>query len=249
MKNSIKPLIAGLTALMACVSLNAQNIAPQGGNVYYMNEYRPSLKIDWKPDTKDIQRYTVAIRPLYLTENGLKLDFEFELNKPGDWLRVELIGHHRRRFNHGHYDYRSGWSTINSGYDTYHKLGGAGAGLAYKSMFTSNGWYYSVGAAFNYFNVGHEVLSYHPYVEDGITFYERGWKDVNAKYYKPEATVNIGKHFALSRSFFADMFLGLGFAYSFYEGENYFSDTPYAFGGRGLFINAGFRIGWLISNK
>lgn len=250
MNKHIKYIIAAVL-LTGCIGAKAQVVIPR--NVYYAPGTERNYLINWMERTESQHRYTIAIRPIYLSQNGLKLDFEYELKTPGQWLQLELIGHYApeyKEYGNGHYGYHdpyyTGWSQdFLSGGKTYHSLFGIGGGISYKSFFSRNGWYYTAGLTFNYFDVEYFGAVYTKKVEDGLTSYIREEKFTNTKFYKPEINFNVGKHFALGRSLFLDTYIGFGYAYSFYEGDTKFSYNSYSFGGRGFQFNAGFRIGWL----
>lgn len=247
--NKYAKYIIAAALLAGCAGAKAQVVIPS--NIYYAPGAQRTYLINWQERTESQHRYTIALRPIYLSQNGLKLDFEYELNTPGEWLQFELIGHYApeyKEYDNGYYDrYYTGWSQeFLSGGSTYHSLLGVGGGIAYKSFFSRDGWYYSAGLTFNYFDVEYFGAVYTKKVEDGLNFYVREEKITSTKFYKPEVNFNVGKHFALGRSLFLDAYIGLGYAYSFYDSDNKFSDYSYAFGGRGLLFNAGFRIGWLI---
>lgn len=258
MNKYIKYIIATVI-FTGCVGAKAQMpqlVAPE--RIYYASAPPKTRLINWLPEDTVSQRYTIALRPVYLSQNGLKIDFEYELAKPGKWLQFELIGHYAPEYNYnkeyyedygGYYNYyyHSGWShSFLSGGERYHSLKGIGGGIAYKSISSNSGWYTSVGLTFNYFDVGYYGAVYTKYMEDGIEKIVREEKLTGKKFYKPEIYFNIGKHMAITRSIFLDAYIGLGLTYSFYDGDNKFTYSNYAFGGRGLIFNAGFRIGWLI---
>ncbi len=125
-------------------------------------------------------------------------------------------------------------------------------------MFTRSGWYVSATATFNYFNVEYYGYKYVDWTQDGLDYIKREEGLTNKNFYKPEIRFNIGKHFALSRRLFIDAYIGFGYAHSYYaNSEHYdyysnyygmYNDNAYAFGGRGGFFDAGFRIGWLFGN-
>lgn len=250
MKKYTKYIIAAALLTMSW-NLGAQD----SRYIFQPAPFQPrTYKINWMPQTTEGQRWTVAFRPIYLAQNGLKIDFEFELARPGDWLRIELAGHHRRKFTDKDVEdrwwgYESGWSHMASGYDDYTKMSGAGIGLGFKSMWSPRGWYYNAQFTFNFFNVRYNTYSYRESTnEDGLRIWQKGWGEDKTRFYKPEVTFNVGKHFALGRRLFLDGYAGLGYSWNFSEGtyDGYsFSDNAYAFGGRGLFFNLGFRIGML----
>lgn len=201
--------------------------------------YRQCL-IDWKESPGGSSRYTVAIRPFYLINFGLKLDFEFELNHAGQWLQFEIAGRN------------SGWNRNNELWEMpeaanagFNKVDGFGVGVAYKNFFTSNGWYFSAGVVFNYYNVHHMGGTFVSFTEDGALYQRYESTMLATKYYKPGFNLNVGKHMALTKNLFLDAYIGLGYARSYTEGVDIFNQyNPFSMAYSGVICSAGFRIGW-----
>lgn len=221
-----------------------------GNRLYYIKR---ELPINWMPTQRETQRYTIAIRPFYLINNGIKVDFEYELRTPGQWLQFEVVYRGTGWYNNGYYNnsYNDGWSNVESNNSSFSKLGGFGLGAAYKTMFTPNGWYFSAAVTFNYYNV-HFLENYlEGFNEDGMLFYEyvTGYK--SNKYYNPAFSLNIGKQVAITRNLFIDGYIGVGLTGSIHGTGNNpvkFGDSNmFSWGYSGLTFNGGFRIGWLFS--
>lgn len=246
-------LTAALTTAMAQQSYS-----------YYVKRTVP---INWRPDSKDIQRYTVAIHPFHLVNSGLKFDFEYELRQPGEWLQAGIMGYAAPSRYHRNYDYHYGSDyndrySPNSGFDGYRHMWGLGVSALFKKMWHSRGWYFSTGLVMEFYRVGRSAYGYQPYQEDGLTFYE-GASYIHVKsFFKPTVQFNLGKHFSLSRRCFLDAFVGVSASYSFYKRElspDYY-DREYGyyyynfqgmngFARRGLNFNCGFRFGVLLWDK
>ncbi len=232
---------------------------------------RPRFQINWLPGNTDIQRYTVAVNPVYLIYSGLKVDFEYELRKPGRWIETSLIGYyapHRDRENYWWGDYYgNNRASMRSSYDSFDKMWGIGTSIMYKHMWHRRGWYFSTGLVVEYYRVGDIRSGYLPYEEDGLTFYTAGDYSHKMSFVKPTAQFNFGKHMALSRRCFFDMYIGIGYSYSFYNKEHfeyfyndyytgkeqvyYYPDYSgmYGFARRGFVLTGGFRIGVLFWDK
>lgn len=229
-------------------------------------------RMDWKPAEKKCDRYTIAIHPFTLVNNGLKADFEYELKTPGRWLQFQVAGYIApqrdgyRYYYHDYdnYDYYSRRTNPIAGFDYFNKLGGFSIGVGYKHMFTRNGWYFSPALKFSHFSIHFREMGMASFISDGMTFYEPRYVTKKAKYYKPTVSFNVGKHIAFSKHFFMDLYTGLGITYSFYNdnaiqtyyyssGSSYdelrYSDGMSAIGYSGAQIVGGIRFGFLLRGK
>jgi hypothetical protein len=234
------------------------------------------MPIDWRPDSTAVQRYTVAVNLLMPFNNGLKADFEYELNTPGEWLQAGLVGYVAPRVSKPvrYADY-SGLRKFNnryspnSGDDYYRNMWGFGVSGLFKKMWHPRGWYFSTGLMLEFYRVGHVENGLIPFEEEGLNFYE-GSTYVNTRsYFKTTAQFNVGKHFSLSKRCFIDVFFGLSYSHSFYnskldprseasfmkeDNSNYY-DYVYKFSGmngfarRGPNLNCGVRFGVLLWDR
>ena len=101
---------------------------------------------------------------------------------------------------------------------------------------------------FNYYGVWYDGYTYVSFEEEGSSYLKREAGVIRADYYKPGFNFNIGKHFALTRNLCFDAYVGVGYAYSFYDSRHRFAfdgTNPFTFAYRGLLVSGGFRIGWL----
>ena len=231
--------------------LVALSIPQVHGQVYYssIEQYQKShgnrCMVDWMGSGTNENRYTIAIRPFYLANNGIKVDFEMELPRKGSWLQFEGI----IRFNtyDNRYRYFGYWE---SGDNWFTKLNGYGIGAYYKNYFRPKGWYYDIGILLNHYGVDKPGIVKSSFIEDGLTFIRYDRQMIHWNFFKPSLNFNIGKHFALTRTLFLDAFAGVGYTYSFHDAEanKYFdSYDPRGFSYRGLYVSGGFRIGILWS--
>lgn len=240
-----------LLTLLLAASLPAALSAQTGsvaGKAYYLDRSRGSGLIDWMPVEQDGRRYTVALRPFYLINSGLKADFEFELRQPGQWLQFELIGRYKGWYDPMPEETHYGWESIEAAKNRFQRMEGGGFGVAFKTFFWPNGWYFSAGVVFNYYGVWYDGYTYVSFEEEGSSYLKREAGVIRADYYKPGFNFNIGKHFALTRNLFFDAYVGVGYAYSFYDSRHRFAfdgTNPFTFAYRGLLVSGGFRIGWL----
>jgi hypothetical protein len=254
--------------LTALFLVAGATVSAQESYTYSVTRTRThTVKINWAPEETDFQRYTISVSPFRLISNGLKFDFEYELPKPGHWLGTSLTVYaaspRKYRYDTWSGDGNDRWS-LNSGWDDYHRMWGLGTSAMFKNTFSSRGWYFSTGITLDFFRVGVLEDRYTPYVEDGLTFYEYGRALETKTYIKPTARVNFGKHMAISRRCYFDVYAGIGFTYALYANDgrhmdNYggsyyrhsyrrFSDLG-GFAYRGFIPTGGFRFGVLLWDR
>ncbi len=223
-----------------------------------------TVLIDWRPGEKTHQRYTVSVSPLRLASHGLKFDFERELPRPGHWLGTSLVVYLAppRNMRYLYWDHEgNNRASFNSGFDDYHRMWGVGTSVMFKNIFSRRGWYFSTGIVFDFFRVGVMESNYIPYVENGLTFYDYGETLETKSYFKPSAQINIGKHFAISRRCYFDLYAGIGISYALYKNDgrhSYGQDHDWyhprfselgGFAYRGLYPVGGFRFGVLLWDR
>ncbi len=207
-----------------------------------------NVPINWEPDSPNVQRYTVAVRPFRILRNGLQVDFEVELRAPGEWFQTSLAVYSASSEHNwgwwgddGDYYENNHWGPV-SGFEDYHDMWGVGTSALYKKFFSPRGWYFSTGVSLDYFRVGRV----------GYNFDSSGeWGLYRKSYIKPTAQINVGKHMALSPRCFFDLYVGLGISHSFYSDQNlrHFYDDFSSLGGfayRGLLATGGFRFGVIL---
>lgn len=54
------------------------------------SDLRPRL-IDWRPAGQNVRRFTFAVNPLYVIDNGMRFDFEHELSSNKSWMQYQLV--------------------------------------------------------------------------------------------------------------------------------------------------------------
>lgn len=208
---------------------------------------KPKL-INWLPEEETPRRFAIGIRPFQLLYSGLRADFEFELGTTGQWLQVGLSGYGKK--DHSSWNWR-----FDSGYSSFISMGGVGLGAAYKDMLSNGGWYWTAGLDFNFYDIKYMEFGYYAFYEDGLEFFERDNRPVSTQYYRLGLNLNIGKHFALGRNLFLDLYVGLGYHRSFKGGYNNggyrhgFEDGMYSFGHNGFYFSNGLRLAWMWQSK
>jgi hypothetical protein len=252
---TIKVMMAAVLMMMVGSPLCAQRQQDASHNYNQAMYYRQARQIDWLPDAESnlhcdisagqIRRYSLAVHPFYGLKDGLKLDFEMELPRPGKWLQFGVMGYYAPKMKN---DEKEGWyydrANLASGYEYFDGMAGGGFSIAYKAMLSHSGFYYSAGLSYNYYSVDYRGIRYRQFQEDGLSFYERVNTSENTRFHQPALTVNAGKHIALSKTFFMDLFIGAGYMHSLYSGPEAFTNpNPTSFGYRGAYFNGGLRLG------
>jgi hypothetical protein len=232
------------------------------------------IPVNWKPDSLPVyKRYTVAVDPMQLINNGFKFDFETELSgrRTGEWMQAGLLmfAAPERKYKDYYYSpyyYReldgNNRESYNSGYETYHKMWGVGLSVLFKKMFHRRGWYFSTGVKLEFYGVTANVKELVSFAEYGNTFYEQGgWLSHRQYFFKPGLQFNLGKHITLTPRCFFDVFLGVSYSYAFYDSGKTIPATRYSypqprtyakftrmdgFGYRGFSPNFGARFGVML---
>lgn len=254
---SVKTILTAVLLVAAVSSAAAQDRHRTSYNPYNQAVYyRPLWPIDWRPApecelydeiaSRKTRRYTLAVHPFHLVKEGMKIDFETELRKPGQWLQIGLTGYYApgNEWN-GSGDSYHRWGTLASGFEAFSQMAGGGISVSYKEMFSSRGFYFNTGLLYNYYDVESPVTRYVAVPQDGLVYYERKRGMEHTGFHQPALFFNVGKHMALNRNLFIDAFTGVGYMYSIYKGETTRFDEFLAFGYRGSYINLGLRLGVL----
>ncbi|MDR2882856.1 MAG: hypothetical protein LBU98_03670 [Alistipes sp.] len=249
-------LSSALIAIALAAGSTAETSAQESYSYTVTRTQTRTLRIDWRPEQKTHQRYTVAVNPPRLLSSGLRFDFEREMPRPGHWIGTSLSVYFAPALggsNSGLYNDR--WSLLSS-FDSYHRMWGVGTSATYKYIFSRRGWYFATGLMFDFFRVGVATDAFVPYREDGMTYYEYGRALETESYFKPTARFVMGKHMAVSRRCFFDLYGGMGLSYSIYrDGDRHYGygydydphfDDMGGFAYRGLTLVGGFRFGVLL---
>lgn len=262
MKTRITLIALAAMLVASAPESRAQTRATQ---TYYSFSWDRVLPINWKPEYKERQQYTIAVDFLHFFNSGLKVDFQYQLPNPSEWLQIGLMGYlaperrHSGSRDYGNYssywyDETPGWKTFNSSFDFYKSMWGLGVSTLFKKMVSMRGWYFSTGLMFQYYNVSRNEYGLFSYREDGLTFYREGVKRVRYNFYKPSVQFNFGKHFNLSRRMYFDLFVGLAYSHAFTDfnpgdSDYYTYRTIFGFGYRGISPNLGFKLGVLLWDR
>lgn len=204
---------------------------------------------EWLPGDNSRQRYLVAVRPLYLFNGGLRADFGIETARPGWWVEVEATV----RFNARYRDDALRHCNFESDFDPFVSSAGCGVGVACKRIFSPQGWYVAAGARFDYNRIRFDGVRYVMFREDGSEFWRPAAGVYGADVFKPAVKADIGIQKFVTRRMFVDFFCGLGYDFGF-AGRNGRNPVPpgdglYGFWHHGLFVDYGFRLGWILYGK
>lgn len=193
---------------------------------------------------KTAYRWTIAMQPLYLANGGLRVDVERKLNRPGSWLQLGVSGFYRGKFEPGEYEYREGWSNFNTCFKDISRHRGIGVGLSFKQFFRDRCFYWSGGVQYAYHRVYYHGYVMDPYTEDGLTYYERNWREVCQQFNKWLPHLLLGYQPSLGDSVFLDLYLGCGYAVSNYDKDKLRFDSDFTgHGYRGFRLVSGVRFG------
>ncbi len=252
-----RSLISALIAIAFTAAAIDQSSAQESYTYTETRTHTHTLKIDWLPEHKNYRRYTVSVSPLRVLSRGVKFDFETELPRPGHWLGTSLSMHFVPSYDGSDFDSGNGRSSILSSFGHYNRMWSVGTSAIYKYIFSRRGWYLSPGLTFDLFRVGVFVDTFTRYRAEDMTFYHLDRGLDTRTFFKPTARFVIGKHMALSRRCYFDLYGGLGLSYSFHDDDRDYNrdhdgfgnqnfDGVGGFGYRGLTPVGGFRFGVLL---
>jgi hypothetical protein len=219
----MKKVLTGLFVMLATLSLTAQS-----QNIT-VAEKLPHLE----------KRYTIAAHPLYIFNNGMRLDFEKRIRNTPSWIQCGIAGYW---LSEGEQDYNYG--VLISG-DELNELRGVGLELNYKHFVDKKETlYFAGGCSYSHYGIEYVDAFWRTYTEDGQTFWtkERGHLSQNIN------KLGINTYFGYQSprpTFLADMFIGIGYRYSFYSNSmaHPFNDRMLSLGYRGLVFITGVRLG------
>ncbi len=213
-------ILSALVAVAIAAGSTVESSAQERYTYTVTHTHTRSVPINWQPEQKTHQRYTISVSPLRLASNGLKFDFEWELPESGHWLGTSLTTYFGPARGGAYSEWYNDRESFISSFDRYHRMWGLGTSAIYKHIFSRRGWYFATGLTFDFFRVGVANDDYVPYTEDGMTFYDYGRTIDTKSYFKPTARIVIGKHMAISERCYFDLYAGVGLSYSFYSNDD-----------------------------
>jgi hypothetical protein len=185
------------------------------------------------------KRYTVAIQPLYLYNNGMRLDFEKRIKDMPAWIQISPLIYRVPKTDS---DYNQ-WLLFSD--EEVGSLWGGGLEVNYKYFFNKQeSFYVAGGVSYIYHGIKYYDTRLHPFTEDGLIYqsYERSLckQQIN----KWGANAYIGYQLP-TRSFLFDMYFGFGYRHSVESDKqpNRFNNNMFSPGYSGTIVTTGFRIG------
>lgn len=165
-------------------------------------------------------RNNISVQPLYIFNQGMRIDYERQLHNPYHWLQVSAKGFY---VNDG---YDPGLMTLLFSDDRIEKLKGAGAELNYKYFFMKKRFLYiSAGLSYSYFNTQQYGLTFVDFREDDLTFYRPDYSMQTQEFNKMGFNTFFGVQSSPRRRFFVDGYVGFGYSRSFYDKNKYYPNT------------------------
>jgi hypothetical protein len=193
-----------------------------------------------------LPRYAFTVEPLYLFNGGLRINAEKQMTKK-EWLEVNITPYYVQN-DDNEYNIYNEWffSTSNSDFDYFSKLQGIGVGGGYKYYLSSH-FFVNPGISYTFYKVKYPSYSFHPYQEDGLTFYTYDYNQASQHFNKFTLSFCFGGRTSFDNLFFIEYYGGLGQAFSFFDSNKKpFDDTIFGFGHTGLYLTAGMKFGFNI---
>lgn len=223
-----------LIVIVFFIQINESVVSAQNG--YQSEDFpRPFLGLSRDKHTSEI---ILSIDPFYLLNRELRLSLERQINhNPDKYLMLTLSGNYYPEKNDME------WQSLSDDCDNFIKAVGYGISGAYKQFFPYSRVYWMAGVRYNYSHVKYFSYDYYSYTENGLQFYEYLGKDIKKNFHKISPNLNIGIQTSIYGYVFIDIFVGLAYNYSFYDGKKIF-DSYNDFGYRGISLNGGINIGF-----
>lgn len=184
--------------------------------------------------------HSLAVQPLYIFNQGVRVDYERQLSSPYHWLQVSGKGYYMHRADD------AGLLTLLFGDDRIETLSGAGAELNYKYFFLKRRHLYvSAGLSYGYVHTKLHGVDFSGFREDDLTLYRPHYRLQSQDFNRAGFNTFFGIQTSPYRRFFVDVYAGVGYARSFYDRSRYYPDTGNMNGlsYSGPTVTAGVRIG------
>jgi hypothetical protein len=166
-----------------------------------------------------VYKNNLGLQPLYLFNQGMRIDYERQLNDPHHWLQMSATGYYADDTDY------SGIATLLFGDDRIKKLSGAGVEVNYKYFFLKRRFLYvSAGVSHRYFHTLSHAFGYASYHEDGLTFYRLNYGLQSQDFNRVGFNSCFGVQTSPYKRFFVDGYVGLGLCRSFYDRDGYYPD-------------------------
>jgi hypothetical protein len=184
---------------------------------------------------------TLAVQPFYWLNNGVRIDYERRLKTPDHWLQLSAIGYYVE-------DNNNFWTLWDMNRN-FNSAWGAGLETNYKYFPFGKIFYISAGLSAARFSVQYDSRkhTYITYEEEGLTYYESHWDEVEETQHFNRFGTNFFAGFQNrhNRRFLVDGYVGFGRVYSFYDKDKYYPDSYLnSLSYRGISLTIGFRVGF-----
>jgi hypothetical protein len=188
--------------------------------------------------------FALSFEPMYFFNNALRVNLEKKVAQR-DWLGLNVTGYYSPLDP----DANDRSITSNSDFEYIDGLRGLGLGGTYKHYFTRI-CFIDLGAGYTFFDVRNEGFDYNysKFIEDGLVFYEYGEVKKHQYFGKVMVNTNFGIHSTFRHLFFVEPYVGMGWAYSFYDHsyQEKYNETMFGFGYRGPYLLMGLKLGFNI---
>jgi hypothetical protein len=202
-------------------------------------EIRGKTNVSKHPHQEKI--YTIATHPLYNFNGGVRFDFEKRIKNTSSWIQAGVSGYLMPKIK-GDYGYNQ-WIMITG--DELNRLSGAGLELNYKHFFNRNeSLYFAGGCSYSHYNIEYTSEYWDSYIENDLKYHTKKLGDMRQKINKLGINTYFG--YQVPRpTFLFDMFVGLGYRYSFRSNDvaKLFNDYIISWGYTGVVFITGVRFG------
>ncbi|MDR1980631.1 MAG: autotransporter outer membrane beta-barrel domain-containing protein [Tannerellaceae bacterium] len=205
--------------------------------VCFLIPFRTAAQDKTEKPERPAFKQSIAIQPLYLHINGLRLDYERQLKTPRQWVQVSGIGYYS-----GNDD--SLWGLWAFDDHRFNNSWGAGVEVNYKYL-TSKRVYLSGGLSYGYTAVDYNDYTLTDYEEDGLTYYTPTWEKTMQNFNRLGVHTYVGLQTKTNRRVLVDGYMGVGYTHSFYDTNKYYPSTNEMnnVSYRGIQLIIGFRMG------
>jgi hypothetical protein len=211
---------------------------------------------EWTDDPK-IKKSAISFEPLYLFNNGLKINYERQIANPRQWLEFSTTGYFSSKSLDNNLS--TLWFYPNYNYDYYYYY------IGYQGYDITDNWGMTLEAAYKYYPVSfmyisssisyahHEVaytghsMIFDSYTEGGLTYYEptysyyEEWKPFD----RLGLNFKVGIETSLRQNALIGGYFGWGLIHSFYSEEGLTPQkTICSVSYSGITLQIGFKIGF-----
>jgi hypothetical protein len=178
---------------------------------------------------------TLSIQPLYLLNQGIRIDYDRQIATPAHWLQISAKAYPKTEaplFDD----------------DRIEDVSGLGTEINYKYFFLKQHIpYLMAGISWNYYHAHLYGYDYHPFSRDELTFYYPGYTLQTQNFNKAALNACFGIQTSPWKRFFIDGYIGIGYSRSLFDQTKTscypISGNMNAITYTGLTLNTGLRLG------